>query len=159
MCPRPRALTRLLRAAPWDEAPELGGAAWEGQRWLWNQPSPTSANHLSQRRPSSFLARTLLLSSLSPAGAGLRAGPAGPGLPRGEPPSLSRSRPASTPPSTATWHRGAGPQWRRRFPGTHREAGRASLGDGASREEPPPPPLQPPHRQTAAGAGGSAANS
>lgn len=157
MCPRPRGLTRLLRAVPWDETPELGGAAREGQRWLWNQPSPTSANHLpSQCPPSSFLARTLPLSSRSPAGAGLRAGPAGPGLPRGEPPSLSGSRPASEPPSPATWLRAAGPQWRRRFPGTHREPGRASLGDGASRQKPPPPP---PHRQTAAGAGGRAANS
>lgn len=158
MCPRPRDLTRLLGAAPWDETPELGGAAQEGQSWLCNQPSPTSANQLlSQCPPSPCLARTLPLSSRSPSDAGLRAGPAGPGLPRGEPRSLSRSRPASAPPSPATWLRAAGPQWRRRFPDTHREPGRASLGDGASREEPPPPP--PPHHQTAAGAGGRAANS
>lgn len=136
---------------------ELGGAAREGQRCLWNQPSPTSANQLLSQCPvCSFLARTLPLTSRSPAGAGLWAGTAGLGLPRGETPSLSRSRPASAPPSPATWLRVASPQWRRSFPGTHREPGPASLGDEASREEPPPPP---PHRQTAAGAGGRAANS
>lgn len=125
MCSRPRGLTRLLRAAPWDETPEPSGAAREGQHWLWNQTSPTSAEQLpSQCPPSSFPARTLPLSSRAPAGAGLRAGPAGPGLPRGRPPSLSRSRPTSAPPSPATWLRAAGPQWRRCFPGTHREPGR-----------------------------------
>lgn len=154
-------LAKRFNAAPPGSAvgrdSELGGAAREGQRCLWNQPSPTSANQLLSQCPAcSFLARILPLFSRSPAGAGLRAGPAGLGLARGETPSLSQSRPASEPPSPAIWLRVASPQWRRSFPDTHREPGPASLGDGASREEPPPPP---PRRQTAAGAGGRAANS